>query len=189
MESSDCPALDRLVEALTAEFRANANGPGAQRLLADYAASHDDWRGLARWSDARYTRNLVARDERFELLLLCWGAGQESPIHNHEDQNCWMGVLEGAIEEIRFAFPDQARVKPGPLAELGSQVCRRGEVAFIRDEIGLHLVRGHRGRAGVSLHLYAAPYDACNVYCPDTGRVERTSLGYHSVRGELCSRA
>ena len=184
MDDRDCPALDALVEALRREFGRNPNGPGAARLLSDYAAQHDDWRALARWSEARYTRNLIALADEFELLLLCWGAGQESPIHNHEGQNCWMGVLDGRIEEIQYAFPEDG-AGPGPLAELGSQVCAPGEVAFIRDEIGLHLVRGHAGRAGVSLHLYAAPYNACNVFCPETGTVERVQLAYHSVRGEL----
>jgi len=180
--AGDCPALDRLVDTLKTEFAANPCGPGAQKLLERYAAEHDDWRAFARWSEERYTRNLIARTDAFELLLLCWGAGQESPIHNHEDQNCWMGVLDGEIEEVRFAFPPSDGGAP---VELSSQICRPGEVAFIRDELGLHLVRGAHGRAGVSLHLYAAPYDACNVYCPETGRVDRVALAYHSVRGEL----
>jgi cysteine dioxygenase len=181
MDLGDRPALRALVGALRVEFAANPRGPGASALLGAYAASHDDWRGLVCWSEERYTRNLIARSDDFELLLLCWGPGQESPIHNHEGQNCWMGVLDGRIEEVQYAFPASA----GPLAELGASVCDPGRVAFIHDEIGLHLVRGHAGRAAVSLHLYAAPYDACNVYCPRTGRVERIGLGYHSVRGEL----
>ncbi len=187
MESSACPALDRLVAALGHCFEQDPRGGQAAALLAGYAEAEDDWRGLARWSEARYTRNLVARRERFELLLLCWGPGQESPIHNHEDQNCWMGVLDGEIEEVQYAFPRSGQL--GPLDTLRSRVCTVGQVAFIRDEIGLHLVRGHRGQPGVSLHLYAAPYEACNVYCPETGRVERVRLGYHSVRGELVTQA
>jgi cysteine dioxygenase len=183
MHRSPCPALDRLVSALEECFAGSPKGPGAAALLAGYAAAEDDWRRLARWSETRYTRNLVAHRADFELLLLCWGPGQESPIHNHENQNCWMGVLDGEIEEVQYAFPRPEQ--SGPLDALRSRVCAVGQVAFIRDEIGLHLVRGYQGQPGVSLHLYAAPYEACNVYCPQTGRVERVRLGYHSVRGEL----
>src|SRR4051812_37433235 len=34
----------------------------------------------------RYTRNLVYRCSRFELLSLCWEPGQMSAIHNHAGQ-------------------------------------------------------------------------------------------------------
>ncbi|MEM7310635.1 MAG: cysteine dioxygenase family protein [Planctomycetota bacterium] len=184
MEPAGCTGLDALVEGLKKEFETNPRGPGAKALLSTYAAQHDDWRQFVHWSDERYTRNQIARTEAFELILLCWGEGQKSPIHNHEDRNCWMGVLEGQIEEVQYAFPTG---EAGPLTELGSQVFRGGEVAFIRDEIGLHLVQAYAG-PGVSLHLYAAPYDSCNVYCPETGRIERVHLSYHSIRGELVAR-
>ncbi len=181
MSPSLCPELDALVEELEAAFAADSSCPAGQSL-GRYCGAGADWRRLVRWSEQRYTRNLIARRDDFELLLLCWGPGQESPIHNHEDQSCWMAVLEGEIEEIQYAFP--AAGQRGPLRTLRQRTYQPGQVAFIRDEIGLHLVRGHAGRPAVSLHLYASPYDACNVYCPETGRVERVELAYHSIRGE-----
>ena len=36
------------------------------------------------WSPSFYTRNLIYKDERFEMLAICWEAGQQSTIHNHE---------------------------------------------------------------------------------------------------------
>ena len=189
MDSSGCTALDGLVARLEEEFSRDPKGSGAAAILADYASTHDDWRSWIRWSEERYTRNLIARTEAFELLLLGWGAGQESPIHNHEGQNCWMAVLDGEIEELQYAFPPDPPVPDTPLEALGGRIFERGGVAFIRDEIALHLVRGAQGRAGVSLHLYSKPYAACNVYCPRTGKVERVELSYHSIRGELVSAA
>lgn len=182
-DSALCPELDALVSALERELSLRPRGPGVAALLESYAMGRPDWPTCATWSTARYTRNLIARRDDFELLLLCWGAGQESPIHNHEDQSCWMAVLEGEIEEVQYAFPEPG--KRGPLTTLRSRVYPPAEVAFIRDEIGLHLVRGHGGRPAVSLHVYAAPYEACNMYCPETGKVERVRLAYHSIRGEL----
>ena len=175
-----CTALDALVEGLESEFARDPRGPKAARMLADYASTQQDWRELLLWSDERYTRNLVACTDRFELLILGWGAGQESPIHNHEGRNCWMAVLDGRMEELHYDFPSG----PGPMKKLDGKVFDTGQVAFIRDEIALHLVRGYGG-PGVSMHLYATPFQACNVYSPTTSRVERVQLSYHSVRGEL----
>ncbi len=177
-------ALDTLVRSLQEEFQGEARGPRMADLLGLYARSHVDWREFAFFAVENYTRNQVTREERFELMILCWGRGQESPIHNHEGQDCWMAVLDGEIEEVRYPMPGNGR--PGPLVARGSSVFRRGQVGFIRDEMGLHRVRPAKPEStGVTLHLYSGPYDECNCYDPDTGRVVRRKLFYHSVRGRV----
>lgn len=185
MDPTNTSALDDLVSALETEFAGEPRGARIAELLGEYAAAHEDWRPFALFAEDRYTRNLVARHERFELLLLCWDAGQESPIHNHEGQDCWMGVLEGDVEELRYCTPEE--VVPGPLLPRDGKVFRKGQVAFIHDDFALHLVRGVGARRAVSLHLYAAPYPACSCYCPETGRVTRKVLSDYSVRGVLCT--
>lgn len=179
-------AVQTLVDALTAEFAAGPCGEPRDRariseLLAAFGREPEAWRRYALFSEERYTRNLIARTDAYELLLLCWGAGQESPIHNHEGNDCWMAVLEGRIEEIRYDMPSPGQT--GPLDRKADKVYAPPGVAFIRDEMGLHLVRGADGQAGISLHLYASPYDACNLYCPETGTVERVTLSNHSENG------
>jgi len=177
------PALDALVADLTEAFARGTPGQRIAALLGAYAREHDDWRALALWSDECYTRNEVARTDAFQLLVLCWGVGQESPIHNHEGQDCWMGVLEGGVEEVRYCRPQE--VRPGPLAPRSAAQFEAGQVAYISDDIGLHVVRSAEpSQRAVSLHLYAAPYDHCNVYCPDTGEVSRKPLENFSCRGE-----
>lgn len=178
------PYLDRLVEDLREEFEAGARGPRIAELLAGYASTGSDWQAFTFFDEQGYTRNLVAREERFELLLLAWGVGQESPIHNHEGQDCWMGVLEGQVEEVRYCKPEE--VGAGPLEPRGAQVFSPREVAFIRDDIGLHLVRSASpDQPAVSLHLYASPYDQCNIYCPETGKITRKDLRNYSIRGRI----
>ncbi len=167
---------------LTAEFQREARGPKAAAILAAYAAQHDDWRAYAHLAPGAYTRNLVARNEWYELLVLCWDRGQTSPIHNHAGQNCWMAVLEGRIEEIQFHPPAGGA---GPLATGSTRTLEPGRVAFINDDIALHLVRPAAGQKGISLHLYSRPIDTCNVYDPDSGRVVARRLEYHSVGGRI----
>jgi cysteine dioxygenase len=179
------PALDALVESLRAEFAVQPRGGRIAQSLGEYAKTHEDWRAYALFSEEHYTRNLVVRDARFELMILCWGPGQVSAIHNHEGQDCWMAVLDGAIEELRYAWPETGG--PAPLPSKGALRFAKGQVAFIRDEMGLHLVRptADAPLGGVTLHLYSSPYDECNCYCPDTGQVTRKRLGHYSVRGKI----
>jgi predicted metal-dependent enzyme (double-stranded beta helix superfamily) len=55
-----------------------------QKIMGDYIqGGHDDWRQYALFCPVKYSRNLIEFNENFELIILCWLAGQESPIHNH----------------------------------------------------------------------------------------------------------
>lgn len=166
---------------LVREFERDVRGAHVARILGAYIAAQDDWRRYAMFTPETYTRNLVARNEHFEMLILCWSENQSSPIHNHAGQNCWMAVLEGTIEETLYSPP--TGMDAGPLTARNTKQYSPGGVAFINDDIALHRVRPAGGGRGVSLHLYSKPIDVCNVYDEATGRVVQNSLVYHSVEG------
>ena len=181
--SDDCP-LDRLIEslgdALDGVDPSEVDGARVAALLREYASGRDSWRPYAAFGEQTYSRNLVWRSNDFELLLLCWRDGQASAIHDHADQNCWMAVLDGALEEEHFSARD------GGLKRGRVMTYPAGGVAFIRDEIALHQIRPAAGSDGVSLHLYSRPLDRCLAFCPDTGEPEEVRMGYTSVRGTAC---
>lgn len=54
----------------------------------------------------RYTRNLVdAGNGKFNLMVLCWGEGHGSSIHDHANAHCFMKILAGNLSEVRFEWP------------------------------------------------------------------------------------
>jgi len=179
--------IDDLCTALAREFQRDRQGSRVARILAEYSSGRSpgssDWRDWVFFEDQGYTRNLVHRCEEFELLLLCWEAGQESPIHDHAGMHCWMAVLEGGMQEVHY----QQGAQNTPPLEGRVQSFQCGQVAYIVDDIALHLVRPTGGERGVSLHLYSSPIDACRTFDPLTGEARLTEVGYHSVRGELCA--
>ncbi|MBI4462130.1 MAG: cysteine dioxygenase family protein, partial [Acidobacteria bacterium] len=59
------------------------------------------------FSPANYTRNLVFKDDVFEVIAICWGVGQVSRIHNHRDQQCWMAVPIGQLENQNYRVPER----------------------------------------------------------------------------------
>ena len=181
--SAICAPIRALEQALVAEFERDRKGTRAAQILSEYARTHEDWAEFALFDGAIYTRNLVGRNEHFEMLVLCWNVGQASPIHNHAGQNCWMAVLQGEIEELQFQAPPPGYV--GRLVPGSSRTFGPGKVGFINDDIALHLVRPRAGEKGTSLHLYSRPIDTCNVYEESTGRIVPRKLAYHSVRGQL----
>lgn len=182
MKSSAILALER---PLLDEFGRDPKGSKIAQILSNYAREHACWRDFALFDASTYTRNLIARNEWFELLLLCWEEGQTSPIHNHAGQNCWMAVLEGEIEEEQFDCPgpfDPAQRGALPVLR-SSKRFAAPKVAFINDDIALHRVSLRTSTRGASLHVYSRPIDTCNVYDESTGSVVVRRLAYHSVRG------
>jgi cysteine dioxygenase len=174
--------LIELCEALDEALRLDPKGASIPGLLETYASTQTDWEPFKNFVEGRYTRSLVRRTEDYELLLLSWGAGEESPIHNHMGQRCWMAVVEGEVEEVHF---NRAAGGPGPLIEGPTKCFPAGKVAFINDEIALHMVRGAAGKAAVSLHLYSKPYDICLIYDPLTGAESARTLSYDRTDGAL----
>ena len=172
------PPIQDLAAELSACFRLDPAGRDAVRLLGAYARAHADWKSHVRFDPEIYTRNLVARNEQFEMLVLCWGAGQQSPIHDHAGQHCFMAVLDGRIEELQYDSPSGAA---RPLRATGKRVFEPGQVAYIHDRIALHRVRPFGGQPAVSLHLYAGPIDVCQVFDEQTGEVLSKQLIYHSA--------
>ncbi|MFO0981686.1 MAG: cysteine dioxygenase family protein [Planctomycetota bacterium] len=63
--------------------------------------------GLDRFStfiDERYTRNLIYRDDLFEVIMLCWKPGQGTPVHTHNGQLGWMVMDCGALEVQNYKW-------------------------------------------------------------------------------------
>lgn len=175
--------LERLQSAIQAELERDPKGPRVAGLLRDYAAAQQCWRPFALFDPATYARNLVHKSDEYEMMVVCWQASQESPIHNHAGQHCWMAVLEGEIEEIHYTMPSEGQSTP--LVETRTSVFSCGDVAYINDDIALHKVRPVEGQAGVTLHLYSKPIQICNVYDPETCTVGQRELAFHSIAGAV----
>jgi len=176
-ELADKP-MDKLVRDLIAAFDEHGDGDVIAALLENYAKNNKDWQEYAHFCPHKYSRNLVARTKMFELIVLCWREGQKSPIHNHEGQRCWMGMLDGQLEETYFKFKNTGCTRgSGPLEQTESRALDPGSVGYITDDIALHVIRPLT-KTAVSLHLYSYPIPECSIYCPATGTVTRRRMGF-----------
>ncbi|MGH9342281.1 MAG: cysteine dioxygenase [Terriglobia bacterium] len=114
-----------------------------------------------------YTRNLIQRTPLYDLLAICWEIGQQSPIHNHCNQSCWMAMAFGRVQVHNFEliWKDPAtgfcELKPGPHYMIDA-----ANPAEVDPGEPIHLVANAKsfGSRAVTLHIYSKPYDACEVY-------------------------
>lgn len=140
------------------------------------------------FSPACYTRNLIFKDERFELLAICWEVGQVSRVHNHRDQQCWMAVPVGQLRNQNYRVVERDPVKKTCRLEESSVFMIAPESpAEVDQEEPVHQVQNlaEFGQRAVSLHIYSKPFDTCEVYSLEKGSYAEVPLHYTSEYGQL----
>ncbi len=142
------------------------------------------------WSQNCYTRNLVYKDDRFEMLAICWEPGQVSRVHNHSEQRCWMTVPVGRLKGQNFAVDEidetngYCKLRETDAFELAECLAAKVE---LEEPIHQILNLTEFGERAVSIHIYSKPYDRCLSYCRDTDTFKEVQLFYTSVDGKLCN--
>jgi cysteine dioxygenase len=159
----------------------------------DYLGQHEiDTASIEKyiyWSPNFYTRNLIYKDERFEMMAICWNLGQVSRVHNHSEQRCWMMVPVGRLKGQNFAVEsiDEAsghcKLRETDSFELSDCLTAKVE---LEEPIHQILNLDEYGERAVSIHIYSKPYDRCLSYCRDTDTFKEVKLFYTSVDGKLC---
>ncbi|XP_068622128.1 cysteine dioxygenase type 1 [Battus philenor] len=115
--------LESLILELHRVFsRDHVNIQDVQKLMTAYESQPKDWRRYAKFDRFRYTRNLVdAGNGAFNIMILCWGPGHASAIHDHADSHCFMKVLSGRLEEVRYRWPEN--VQPEVMKKFNTRSC------------------------------------------------------------------
>ena len=127
-----------------------------------------------------YTRNLIHREEDFEILVICWPPKTNAPIHGHEGEKCWARVEEGILQIGNY---EEILRSPLKLNKIDDISCESG---YLDGPADIHSVKNISENFATSLHIYAKPYDACDIYDLKKGVIERKKLGYYSINGKIC---
>ncbi len=131
------------------------------------------------FSRDHYTRNLIQRTPLFDLLAICWEPGQQSPIHNHCNQNCWMAMACGRVQVHNFKL-----IQKDPatgFCDLESSthyLIDAGNPQEVDPGEPIHRVANPRSfmSRAVTLHVYSKPYDTCEVYDLKEKRYQEVQL-------------
>lgn len=159
----------------------------------DYLSEHpvdvDSIQKYIHWSSLFYTRNLIYKDDRFEMMAICWDKGQVSRVHNHHDQRCWMTVPVGRLKGQNFAIDtiDEStgycKLRETDTFELAECLAAKVE---LEEPVHQILNLAEYDERAVSIHIYSKPYDRCLSYCRDTDTYKEVQLCYTSIDGKLC---
>ncbi len=181
--------VENLIEGLCAIPDAEFTCDNVYQFLAGNPVDVDSIVPYFHWSEKFYTRNLIFKNERFEMMAICWNKGQVSKVHNHADQMCWMTVPVGKLrgQNFRAVEIDEAknfcRLEETNKFDLSDCLTAKVELEEPIHQI-LNLPE-FESRA-VSLHIYSKPFNRCLCYCRDTDTFKEVSLAYTSIGGKLC---
>jgi 3-mercaptopropionate dioxygenase len=182
--TSTCPGLadltarlDRSVEAgsptaITASVKADLEAILGARQLAlpeSFTKPRAD----------HYARRLLHRDPhgRYTAIVMTWGPGQGTAVHDHGGLWCVEGVVDGEIAVTQYHVEQDAdgyyRVAP-----IGSLLAGTGSAGCLIPPTDHHVLANARPtRASVTLHIYGGDLDDCKVFLPATpdGRYSGTT--------------
>lgn len=150
--------------------------------------SRESLEPYAFFESTHYTRNLIYKSELFEVMALCWQPGHMSSVHNHRDQQCWMVMADGRLENINYRVLERdpltqtCRIEP-----CGALLISRSQPMVVDEDEPVHQIVNcpDHGQRALSVHIYSRPFDTCEIYCLETGTYRDIKLSYWSEYGKL----
>lgn len=136
------------------------------------------------WDIAHYTRNCIRRTEEFELIALCWEAHQETPIHCHGGEECWVYMVDGELEESRFDEENFDSENEKVKMSLGEY-----QISYMEDSQGYHSLSNLSDKRAISLHLYHKPINKCRVFNKEDQSFKWVEMSDYSFEGRILQEA
>jgi predicted metal-dependent enzyme (double-stranded beta helix superfamily) len=131
-----------------------------------------------------YARRLLYRDPagRYSAIVMTWGPGQKTALHDHGGLWCVEGVVEGQVVVTQFDVrPDGSGrflVK-----QLGTLQAGIGSAGYLIPPTDHHVLGNASGdEVSITLHVYGGDLDDCRIFLPSIdGRYEESmrALSFH----------
>ncbi len=130
-----------------------------------------------------YARRLLHRSDAlgYTAVVMTWGPGQRTPLHDHAGIWCVEGVVEGGMDVTQY-----------DLVEESADACRFEAKGCVHASVGsagclippfeYHVLANAVDEPSITLHVYGGEMTTCHVFEPaDGGRYVRRErpLSYH----------
>ncbi|WP_299129019.1 cysteine dioxygenase family protein [uncultured Winogradskyella sp.] len=145
------------------------------QILKDFDFDGIDFSEIEHWIPNCYSRNCFYRDSNFELILICWDKGQQTAIHDHDGEECWVYLLDGEMNEEYYKLDNQ-----GQLTLTHSQTLCKNQITKSDKKSGFHRLRNTTFSCSMSLHVYAKPIAKNRTFDEQLGCIVENTLVDHT---------
>jgi predicted metal-dependent enzyme (double-stranded beta helix superfamily) len=120
-----------------------------------------------------YARRLLYRDPDldFTAVVMTWGPGQRTALHDHAGIWCVEGVVEGQMAVTRYELLGEEGDGLFRFAERGTVHATAGSAGALIPPFEHHILGNDRpDRTSLTLHVYGGDMDHCAVFEPIESR-------------------
>ena len=105
-----------------------------------------------------YCRNVIARNDDYEVVAILWTPGQDTPIHDHSGSDCAFVILDGLSTETIYELNQNGRAIP-----VSKRIYQPGEVCAA-DEPDIHRISNDTESELLNLHVYTPPLGGFRIF-------------------------
>ena len=109
-----------------------------------------------------YTRNMIYKDPNFEILLI------------------WFKVVSGSLEICNYKLESKTPLRLKQIEKI------HAPAGYVDGPADIHSINNCYKEPVVTLHVYAKPYDSCEIYDLKKKEIKRLQMDYYSINGQLC---
>ena len=129
--------------------------------------------------EGTYARRLLHRDPdgQYTMVVMTWGPGQKTALHDHAGIWCVEGVVEGGMDVTQFDLIEDPAAPEGGSYRFEEQGCVHaavGSAGCLIPPFDYHVLANALDVPSITLHIYGGEMTTCHVFEPDgTGRYIR----------------
>lgn len=119
----------------------------------------------------KYARRLLHLDPkgRYSVLVMVWGPGQGTPIHDHAHMWCVECVYRGQIKVVSY---DLKGSEDDPLVQFEQQetiFAGPGEAGALIPPYEYHTIENAASDPAITIHVYGGEMTWCHAFVPTEG--------------------
>lgn len=122
---------------------------------------------MTRPAEGRYARRLLHRDDDrgYSIVVMTWGPGQRTPIHDHAGMWCVEGVWGGSIDVQQYELKKSPQSGDIRFEARNSYEAGVGSAGCLIPPFEYHSISNPCDQStAVSLHIYGGEMACCNVF-------------------------
>jgi predicted metal-dependent enzyme (double-stranded beta helix superfamily) len=116
----------------------------------------------------RYARRLLHKSDElgYSVLVMTWGPGQGTPLHDHAGMWCVEGVLCGDIDVTQYELLEQ-QADRYRFRQQGTVAAGVGNAGALIPPFEYHTIKNASAtEKAVTVHVYAGEMTSCTIFVP-----------------------
>ena len=107
------------------------------------------------YNSCNYKRIPINKCSLFDMYIIVWKPGAQSPVHYHPKNGCYMKVLHGELDE--FLFHNNCNVH-------SMDTRKENYIGFMKKDYMLHSIENNTNSIAISLHIYSPANVKAKIY-------------------------